>query len=777
MKTTDLEAKRLAVLQSLKKSALATKPAPIITAPTLRVDANSTASDSKQNNVHDISSRDLNETLHKVIPDASNLVPRPQTLPPPPPAPRTEAIPPPPKIPPRKKFTIKNVDVGRVYKGSMPKRSAIEQALIDLIRLGYCFQDIVEKTNVNPDILLKAFQQYGVSVIKPLPTPVPTVPSTLISSPALPANEYRNSKSPAVLTPTVLSNLNKPVLADRGSSTPSFGSDRWSKSLNITLTDDEADSESESEQELAPPLDTPRSTPALSASQTSSQASIKLTLEAQREKIRQVAAKLKFLQEQKTAKEGITAPTSPSSKPSSVTSDDTSSLPSKEDKTELLRQRLLAMKSRSENKPETPLTPSAAKDKSEILQGPANKEISHEFLPVPPSKADESEVSLAITTFKPDSQAPQTLTSTNPRVYNIAKSLERAREEQARIAHQRKILAARAEALDTNKKKKQIELLKRELEQKMNELVDQTYEFATVKASYEATKAQEERLQLGISSLEEQLTIEQNIPSPVNDQEPLMIPYNNEEKEPKVLEDTSDESKEQIPKVASAPAVVPASTTFATDDARNEIDSDVEIIDVQALSNDKQLKRDSRSKSESTLTITNGELPGASLLKRKRSISENNPQPAEDHAVAKLSNPLEISKSPTLPTEVIVPQPAQTFTVCISRYLNILTSQIKPNYYTKYSSPLKSFRSFRFSPFYKETVNGGYKSLTYSNTINQKRNIVCANEIFQGICKDKKCSNLHFTQMVPTGMNIISRQSFPLLFSCNICTLLTLNLQ
>lgn len=99
----------------------------------------------------------------------------------------------------------------------------------------------------------------------------------------------------------------------------------------------------------------------------------------------------------------------------------------------------------------------------------------------------------------------------------------------------------------------------------------------------------------------------------------------------------------------------------------------------------------------------------------------------------------------------------------ISDHSNIAT-KIEPRYFKKYESPLKSFRSFRFSPFYKESVPGGYKSLTYSNTITQKKNTVCTNEIFQGVCKDTKCSNLHFSQITPTGMILHSHDLFPFIF-------------
>lgn len=79
--------------------------------------------------------------------------------------------------------------------------------------------------------------------------------------------------------------------------------------------------------------------------------------------------------------------------------------------------------------------------------------------------------------------------------------------------------------------------------------------------------------------------------------------------------------------------------------------------------------------------------------------------------------------------------------------------QVLPKYFTPYESPLKPFKSFRFSPFYKENVSGGYKSLTYSNTITQKKNIVCSNDIFKGKCTNKKCPFLHFAQMTPTGIH------------------------
>ncbi|EJT70712.1 hypothetical protein GGTG_11735 [Gaeumannomyces tritici R3-111a-1] len=68
--------------------------------------------------------------------------------------------------------------------------------------------------------------------------------------------------------------------------------------------------------------------------------------------------------------------------------------------------------------------------------------------------------------------------------------------------------------------------------------------------------------------------------------------------------------------------------------------------------------------------------------------------------------------------------------------------------FTPYESPLKNFRSYRFHPEYANNVQGGLKSLTYTNKINPNQEL-CPDEITRGRCDDKTCRFQHFASMKP----------------------------
>ncbi|KAL8387145.1 hypothetical protein RB595_010123 [Gaeumannomyces hyphopodioides] len=68
--------------------------------------------------------------------------------------------------------------------------------------------------------------------------------------------------------------------------------------------------------------------------------------------------------------------------------------------------------------------------------------------------------------------------------------------------------------------------------------------------------------------------------------------------------------------------------------------------------------------------------------------------------------------------------------------------------FTPYESPLKNFRSYRFHPEYANNVQGGLKSLTYTNKINPNQEL-CLDELTKGRCDDKKCRFQHFASMKP----------------------------
>ncbi|KAI9801054.1 MAG: hypothetical protein M1833_002922 [Piccolia ochrophora] len=68
------------------------------------------------------------------------------------------------------------------------------------------------------------------------------------------------------------------------------------------------------------------------------------------------------------------------------------------------------------------------------------------------------------------------------------------------------------------------------------------------------------------------------------------------------------------------------------------------------------------------------------------------------------------------------------------------------DYFTPYSSPLKSLRSFRYRPSFLSEVSGGYRSLTYSHNIDPNKEL-CRYEASGGVCNDDSCEFQHFRDM------------------------------
>ncbi|KAF9414852.1 Zinc finger C3H1 domain-containing protein [Podila epigama] len=61
---------------------------------------------------------------------------------------------------------------------------------------------------------------------------------------------------------------------------------------------------------------------------------------------------------------------------------------------------------------------------------------------------------------------------------------------------------------------------------------------------------------------------------------------------------------------------------------------------------------------------------------------------------------------------------------------------------TDYLSPLSMFRSYRFSPHFKDNVKSGYRSMTFSHKIDPMRKL-CVFELSGGSCNDDTCRSQH----------------------------------
>ncbi|KAJ5470322.1 hypothetical protein N7530_007679 [Penicillium desertorum] len=66
--------------------------------------------------------------------------------------------------------------------------------------------------------------------------------------------------------------------------------------------------------------------------------------------------------------------------------------------------------------------------------------------------------------------------------------------------------------------------------------------------------------------------------------------------------------------------------------------------------------------------------------------------------------------------------------------------------FTPYTSPLRTFKAYRYHPRYIEDVPSGYRSLTYSHNIDSMK-YMCPYELAGGVCNDRSCEFQHLRDM------------------------------
>ncbi|KAJ5048397.1 hypothetical protein NUH16_006895 [Penicillium rubens] len=66
--------------------------------------------------------------------------------------------------------------------------------------------------------------------------------------------------------------------------------------------------------------------------------------------------------------------------------------------------------------------------------------------------------------------------------------------------------------------------------------------------------------------------------------------------------------------------------------------------------------------------------------------------------------------------------------------------------FTPYTSPLRTFKAYRYHPRYTEDVPSGYRSLTYSHDIDSMK-YMCPYELAGGVCNDRSCEFQHLRDM------------------------------
>lgn len=78
----------------------------------------------------------------------------------------------------------------------------------------------------------------------------------------------------------------------------------------------------------------------------------------------------------------------------------------------------------------------------------------------------------------------------------------------------------------------------------------------------------------------------------------------------------------------------------------------------------------------------------------------------------------------------------------------------KDSTFTPYVSPLKYFRAYRFHPEFTSDVSGGFRSTTFSNKIDIRKE-VCPVELDGRECSlGEACRFQHFGSMAVTGESV-----------------------
>ncbi|KIV91173.1 hypothetical protein, variant [Exophiala mesophila] len=89
----------------------------------------------------------------------------------------------------------------------------------------------------------------------------------------------------------------------------------------------------------------------------------------------------------------------------------------------------------------------------------------------------------------------------------------------------------------------------------------------------------------------------------------------------------------------------------------------------------------------------------------------------------------------------------------------LLDGSSPPNpHYVPYKTPLSSFKTYRFHQDFHDTVKSGYRSLTYSNSIDPSRPL-CPTELSGEVCEDPTCEEQHFRQLGLSDDKILVQMS------------------
>jgi hypothetical protein len=116
----------------------------------------------------------------------------------------------------------------------------------------------------------------------------------------------------------------------------------------------------------------------------------------------------------------------------------------------------------------------------------------------------------------------------------------------------------------------------------------------------------------------------------------------------------------------------------------------------------------------------------------------------------------DIALPPAQADQVFPSTPDVCIVGCLTDEQNSSSLASRKTFFTLYESPLKNFRAFRFHPNFEQEVQGGFKSITYSNNIADDKEL-CRYELAGGVCNDASCEFQHFRDMGLAGASVSAR--------------------
>ncbi|KAF2656410.1 hypothetical protein K491DRAFT_678026 [Lophiostoma macrostomum CBS 122681] len=132
------------------------------------------------------------------------------------------------------------------------------------------------------------------------------------------------------------------------------------------------------------------------------------------------------------------------------------------------------------------------------------------------------------------------------------------------------------------------------------------------------------------------------------------------------------------------------------------------------------------------------------------SPQESSSEPAQDMSAASIDVPKSLLTVADDLAPELQSQAAPTTHDPAAEPPTTTDDEVEAPRFVPYESPLRNFKSYRYSPNFPNDVAGGYLSLTYSHQIDPEKPL-CPFEAVGGTCNDPQCSGQHFKGMGISG--------------------------